>query len=98
QIGVHRRIFGTGGLHTARWLTLAFRGAIYSLGRLQFNRLTIRFDAPVPPDGTEPPVAGEHGIGVHIPETGPMTPEACEESIERAREFFPTYFPDEPVR
>lgn len=98
QIGVHRRIFGSGGLHTARWLTLAFRGAIYSLGRLQFNRLTIRFDRPPAPDGIAPPEPGEYAIGCHIPEAGPMDPDACSESIERARSFFARYFPDEPVR
>lgn len=98
QMGVHRRIFGDGGLHTARWLTLAFRGAIYSLGRLQFNRLTIRFDSPPAPDGVVPPTTGEHAIGAHISETGPMDPDACSESIDRARKFFPTYFPGEPVR
>lgn len=98
QMGVHRRIFGDGGLHTARWLTLAFRGAIYSLGRLQFNRLTIGFDTPSVPDGTTPPTTGESAIGVHIPETGPMDPNACDDSIAHARAFFPAHFPEEPVR
>lgn len=98
QLGVHRRIFGDGGLHTARWLTLAFRGAIYSLGRLQFNRLTIGFDPPPPSDGIATPTKGEYAIGLHISETGPMDPDACSASIARAREFFPAYFPDEPVR
>ena len=37
-----RLLFGQGGLRTSGWLTLHFRGSIYQLGRLQFNRMNIR--------------------------------------------------------
>lgn len=94
QLGVHRRIFGSGGLHTHWWLTLAFRGALYELGRLQFNRGTVSFNDP----SADGPREGDWAIGVHIPERGPMDYDACEASIDRAREFFPRHFPDEPVR
>jgi hypothetical protein len=38
---------------------------------------------------------GETAIGLHIPESGPMTPEAVAASLAAARAFFPRHFPDE---
>ncbi|QLQ36479.1 acyltransferase domain-containing protein [Micromonospora robiginosa] len=35
-------------------------------------------------------------IGLHIPESGPLTPEAVDASLDAARAFFPRHFPDEP--
>src|SRR5438094_9230174 len=37
-----RLLLGDGGLRTSGWLTLHFRGSLYELGRLQFNRLSVR--------------------------------------------------------
>ncbi|WP_030456689.1 acyltransferase domain-containing protein [Herbidospora cretacea] len=34
-------------------------------------------------------------LDLHIPETGPMTPEAIDASLDRARAFFPRHFPGE---
>jgi hypothetical protein len=76
------------GLDVPWWLTLHFRGAIYQLGRLQFERRPLRGNIPRT-------AADDSGLGVHIPETGPMTPDACDASIEWAREFFPKHFPEE---
>jgi hypothetical protein len=38
---------------------------------------------------------GDPCLGTHIPETGPLTPEACDASFRRAREFFARHFPEE---
>jgi hypothetical protein len=38
---------------------------------------------------------GGAAIGVHIPEAGPLSPEAVEASLNEARAFFPRHFPDE---
>ena len=35
-------------------------------------------------------------IDLHIPESGPLTPEAVTASLDEARAFFPRHFPDEP--
>ena len=78
-----RRLLGDGGLRTSAWLTLHFRGVIYALGRLQFN--LFRFQ-------------GSPALGIHIPETGPLSPEACDASLRWAREFFPAHFPETPWR
>ncbi|MET9317864.1 acyltransferase domain-containing protein [Kribbella sp. NPDC003505] len=93
QIKVNRRTHGDYGLETHWWMTIHWTGQIYALGRLQYLLHQVPADKPVP--GTEP---GEWIIGVHIPETGPLTPELVDDSLQQAREFFPRYFPEYPVR
>ncbi|WP_426512374.1 acyltransferase domain-containing protein [Dactylosporangium sp. McL0621] len=39
---------------------------------------------------------GGTAIDLHIPEAGPLTPEAIDASLDEARAFFPRHFPDEP--
>jgi hypothetical protein len=87
QMGVSRLVLGRAGLAVPNWLTLHFRGAIYALGRLQFQRVP-----------QEPVLDGQPALSVHIPATGPMTPEACDESFAAARPFFDRYFPEEGYR
>ena len=88
-----RLLFGVRGLRTSGWLTLHFRGAIYELGRLQYNRMTVRA-AHVADAFRE----GEPAIGIHIPESGALTAEACDDSIGRAGPFFARHFPETPTR
>jgi hypothetical protein len=38
---------------------------------------------------------GDTAINLHIPESGPMTPDAVAASLDEARAFFPRHFPDE---
>lgn len=40
---------------------------------------------------------GRHEVNVHIPEDGPLTPAACQDSFDRAREFFPHHFAEDSV-
>jgi GNAT-like C-terminal domain/N-acyltransferase N-terminal domain len=88
-----RLLLGDGGLRTSGWLTLHFRGSLYQLGRLQFNRITVRA-AHVADAFRE----GAPALGVHIPESGPLTPEACDDSFAQARQFFARHFPETPTR
>ena len=88
-----RSLLGDGGLRTSRWLTLHFRGAIYQLGRLQFNRMNVR--AARLADAFH---EGEPALGIHIPESGPLTPEACDDSLAQAQPFFTGHFPETPTR
>ena len=37
-------------------------------------------------------------LEMHIPEGDPMTPEACEDSMRQAFEFFPRYYPNKPFK
>ncbi|MCL4545160.1 MAG: acyltransferase domain-containing protein [Chloroflexi bacterium] len=98
HMAIHQRIYGEGGLSTYNWLTLHFRGVIYALGRLQFHRSRISYDA-----GTIARLGlsfqrGDPCLGVHIPESGSLSPEACDASFQWAREFFPRHFPEETYK
>jgi hypothetical protein len=98
QLGIYRRIHGVGGLGVHFWFSLHFRGLIYDLGRLQFNRGRIAFDDEALAATNAPFTRADTALGVHIPESGPMTPEACTASFERARVFYDRYFPAEKYR
>jgi hypothetical protein len=93
QMALHRQIRGVGGVHARPWLTRHFRGVIYRLGRLQFNMFPFRGAVH-----SSPLQDGEWVLGVHIPETGPLTPTACDDSIRRAAEFFALHFPEHQWR
>ena len=93
QLRNRRLRYGAGGLHTQNWVTHHFRGAIYALGRLHFERTLITFD----PGSDDAPPAGAPALGVHIPE-GRLTPESCDAALDQARAFFARHFADEPYR
>lgn len=92
NLAVDRRMNGEGWPIMLQWLTLHVRGGIYELGRLQFQRG--RPGGGPLGDGAP----GGLALALHIPEAGPITPEACDESLRQAREFFPRHFPGEPYR
>ncbi|OYO01496.1 hypothetical protein CGZ95_06855 [Enemella evansiae] len=85
QVWVHRQTFGEFGLHTHRWLRIAWAGRLFWLGRLQYELAAL--------DG------GGWEASIHIPQTGSLTPAAVDESLALAEEFFARHFPDRlPVR
>jgi hypothetical protein len=81
QVLVHRLTYGRFGIHTYDWLRVAWSGALYWLGRLQFN---VQRD----------PVVGDWVYSTHIPRTGRLTPEAVDASFGWARTFFADHFAD----
>jgi hypothetical protein len=97
SMAVHRQRRGFGGLDLAFWVMLHFRGNIYQLGRLQFERASLGRRTGTAIAGTGLPYGpGSPALSVHIPEFyGPLSPHACDESLAGAREFFPRHFPDE---
>ena len=82
QLRLHHRHTGRTGLDAPSWPSAVLAGTFYQLGRLQFD-LGFRQD--------------EWVLDVHIPESGPLTPDAVGASFERAVTFFGQYFPDQPV-
>ncbi len=109
HIARYRRRRGLTGLgrDSIGWLSLHFSGGIYALGRLQFNLYRIRTGPGGPrfwygegdPRASEPGFRpGDAVLGMHIPESGALSPEACEDSLSRARTFFPRYFPEHGFR
>ena len=87
QAWVHRRTYGAFGLHTFGWMAVGWSGALYWLGRLQFNLTHSELSE----------ADGGWVISTHIPESGPLTPERVADSFGRARAFFARYFPDYPT-
>ncbi|OXS36120.1 acyltransferase domain-containing protein [Streptomyces sp. XY006] len=100
NMAFHRRQHGTGGVLVPQWLTLHFRGELYQLGRLQFERARLgqRTGRAVAASGTDV-TPGEPCLNLHIPGFyGPLSPEACDRSLDSARAFFARHFPQERHR
>ncbi len=97
QMAVYRKRTGRSGFDDPVWITLHFTGAIYQLGRIQFERVRLgntigraisAVDASYGPDSP--------ALSVHIPGYyGPFTPAACDASFAGAASFFAAHFPDE---
>jgi GNAT-like C-terminal domain/N-acyltransferase N-terminal domain len=94
RLSIDRQAKLGGRLTTLQWLSLHVRGAIYELGRLQFQRGRSRLEGLT----GRPLRRGEFALALHIPESGPLTPQRCDQSLQMARQFFPRHFPDEPYR
>jgi hypothetical protein len=101
HMAIHRRTYGATGVDAAWWLSVPLRAEVFDLGRLQFTwfHLGVGDSSPwwYPPEealrrgpGFRP---GDFCVGVHIPESGPMTPAACDDSFETAEGFFSEHFP-----
>lgn len=98
NMAAHRRRHGRGGVQAPEWLVRHFRGTLYRLGRLQYER-TRTAPAPVPTAAGPAPEPGAPCLALHVPDfLGPLSPAACDRSLDAAREFFALHFPDEPYR
>ncbi|MFI8893007.1 acyltransferase domain-containing protein [Streptomyces paradoxus] len=100
NMAFHRRRHGSGGVEVPQWLTHHFRGELYQLGRLQFERARLGRRTAQAVARAGPDVApGEPCLNLHIPDFhGPLSPAACDRSLELAREFFARHFPRERYR
>ncbi|MEV6837329.1 acyltransferase domain-containing protein [Streptomyces sp. NPDC051133] len=97
QMAVHRRRHGTTGVQARSWLVRHFRGELYQLGRLQFERARLgRRSAPAIAAAGLDAAPGTPCLNLHIPDFhGPLTPAACDRSLAHARAFFARHFPEE---
>ncbi|MGW7257844.1 acyltransferase domain-containing protein [Streptomyces sp. NPDC054834] len=98
NLAAHRRRHGTAGVQSPRWLAHHFRGELYQLGRLQFERAALgQRAAPGLAAAGLRAAPGDPCLAVHIPDFhGPLTPAACDRSVALARKFFALHFPEEP--
>jgi hypothetical protein len=98
---IHRRMHSSTGIEASWWVTLSLRAEIVDLGKLQFNRFTLKVGDESPPWYTGEEAerrgagfrAGDPCLGVHIPDGARLEPVAVEESLRRAGAFFDRYYP-----
>lgn len=102
HMAVHRRRFSATGVDGGWWVTMPLRGAVFDLGRLQFERQRLgasysaRWEPRWPrPSSGFPLHEGSSCLGVHIPEGGRLEPRLVDSAFAHATEFFPCYFPVE---
>jgi hypothetical protein len=92
QVRVHRAIYGHAGLGAIAFLTHSLAGHLVQLGRLQFQISTWLLGDTV---ALRP---GDPVLDVHIPECGPLDPDAVDASFAQARDFFPRHWPEHSAR
>lgn len=95
QVDTFYRFHGRIGFDEEGWLSLHFRGLLFQLGRLQFERSSVPSTWPELGDGVGP---GDGVLNIHIPESGPLEPESCDESLARAPGFFEEHLADARYR
>ncbi len=71
------------------WLKEHMLFHVFQLGRLHFRMSAAKHDIP-----QANVCQGDPVLEIHIPDTGPLTPEECDASIAMAKAFFPKYFPE----
>ena len=98
-LGRGRHWFGEAGVgdELAGWLTRHLHGALFQVGRLQYERVRLGEG-----DGLELQMAGflcapgDLTLNLHIPaEGGSLTPDVVDASLAAAKAFFRKRFPDE---
>jgi len=100
NMAVYRRRHGRAGVQAPWWLIHHFRGELYQLGRLQFERArhgerTARVLAAAGLDLAP----GTPCLNMHVPDfLGPLSPAACDRSLALAGEFFARHYPEQTYR
>jgi hypothetical protein len=90
QARVHRLVHGSFGLGSYAWEAgYVWSGALYRLGRLQFD-----LERQPTVDGT----AYEWVLSTHIPRSGRLDPADVDEAFAAARPFFAEHFPELPAQ
>lgn len=91
----HKARTGEDGLYELHWIMHHMNLNIFKLGRLQYQKLFWFFKTPYNKNGTKISF-GDKIINMHIPRGEKLDIEACEKSLEMAKEFFKEYFPEYP--
>jgi hypothetical protein len=108
-MSAYRARYGCPGIDLTRWDSLRFSGWLYQAGRLEFTPYWLRthpkeagplfwYDdeeaARLGPGFRR----GDPALGLHVPASGRLTPQECDESLNRIRSAAPKMFPGEPLR
>ncbi len=81
------REFGHIGLREWGWVTAFFDASIVRLGRLEFHDVAFRDGLVWEKDGVTVR-GGDRVINMHIPEDGPLDPDAVQDAFRRAYRYF----------
>lgn len=84
QVSVHRRVHGCFGFSDRDWVPANYSGSLLWLGRLQYSLENV-------------PELG-WVLGCHIPETGALTPELVDESLDMAARIATRVFREFPIQ
>ena len=76
-------VYGVWGTFVTGWFKCFFTLGRFALGRLQFERASLRYD-----DYRGFAVRGHEVVNFHIPSSGALTPESVLDSLHRAYEFY----------
>ena len=83
----HKRYRGRLGLTSRYWISLGFGGKLFRLGRMEFEKTTIREEVQLP--GLR---KGDPALEGHVPQGEPLDHDACWASYRAAFPFFEKYF------
>lgn len=83
-----RSVYGVNGVFVGFWYGRFFHATRYALGRLQFELIPYPLETSYR-IGEKEIRKGDIVINIHIPSEGPLTEDAVEDALERARNFFP---------
>lgn len=98
QLSVYQQRHDEVSFDEQQWAGLHLSGQIHQLGRLQFQRMTACTATAKIRDAGGDAREDDVLLSVHIPRfLGPMSPQACDASIEQARAFHAQHFPDEHI-
>ncbi len=86
---MHYSLSGQLGVSEVNWLKFTFQFRLFTIGRLQYMLAPCVRD--IPEIGVK---QGAPVLEIHIPQNGPLYSEKCLDSMEAAKAFFATYFPD----
>jgi hypothetical protein len=92
QVHEHRLVHGHPGLGVMFFVRHYLAGHLVGLGRLQYQVAYWM----LPDHG--PLRRGDPVIDLHVPESGPLDPQAVDDSLARAGAFFPRHFPEHRAR
>jgi GNAT-like C-terminal domain/N-acyltransferase N-terminal domain len=105
----YRTSHGAMGVHLSQWDWLRFSGWLYQVGRLEVTPYRLRTHPPEAgplfwyDEETAAQLGpgfrkGDPAVGIHVAAADPLTPEACDDSLQRIRKAFSRMYPGEPPR
>ncbi len=91
----HRARTDEDGIFELHWLMHHMNLNIFKVGRLQYQKLIWYFKTPYNKNGVEIKF-GDKFLNMHIPRGAKLDYDECVKSLDMAKEFFATYFPEFP--